>query len=230
MQCAHNVGFLLQDFCSLLDTLRGLALGNNQQVQPGTAAVACSEPRRGWRAPGRGRVGIRSWGSRGSCGSGLAARSCGGDGVGRVGPGLGAAPSAGGGTEVRVQAEPAAGLLSLGTGRAAALGEASAPLPAEFRERSGPGSGAGLGLGRAETRWECRDGEWDSCGDHGIASSLERASPASALRQPTARFWGWYKHFPPPVSHLCIHPQRPAPGTAGPAVRADTPALLLLLH
>lgn len=77
LQCADNVGFLLQDFYSLLDTLRLLALGTKQQIQPlplKSDQSACSYPWQGWRALGRGQVGVQSWDCQGSCGSGLAAR------------------------------------------------------------------------------------------------------------------------------------------------------------
>lgn len=172
----------------LLDSVPGLALGTNQQVQPGIAAVACSESCWRWRAPRRGWVGIRSWGWRGSCGSGLGARSCGGvesleRAWGGFVPGSWLTPSVGGDTEVR--GEPAAGSSPRARGCCPRI--APAPLPAECRERSIPGSGAGPGLGRAlgsATRWECRDGEWALCRDRGI---LVCFLPRGELRLPGLR-------------------------------------------
>lgn len=73
LRCAHNAGFVPQDFCSLLETVPapGLALRTKQRVQPGIGTLGASL---GTEGTGQGTGGTRSWGCRSSCGSGLAAR------------------------------------------------------------------------------------------------------------------------------------------------------------
>lgn len=88
---------------------------------------------------------MRSWGCRGSCGSGLAARSCGGVETlvrawGGFVPGWWLTPSAGGDTEM--WGEPAAGLLSPGTGLLPS-GQRRLRFPLSFGSGAAPGAAQG---------------------------------------------------------------------------------------